>query len=187
MTESPAREVRTNDFLALNGVDEDDPLATHCEMEDRHSTERMATLDEPDNELHTKVGESNVKVNQEASFELSSALRTPMFWALVAGGCSVEMYWCGLNFHLLRVLQSGEADLTSTQIAHVQTITSICAMVASVVAGVAIDYVERKQMLLVGGLACGAASIVLLLNCTSVYQAWLFGALFGVMAGPSVG
>ena len=203
VTESPARTCNYEekvDLIHTQSVDlnhsvattttqfvDEDPLTTHCEMEGLHSAEGVVTLDEPDNELHTEVGECKEKVDREISLNLSSALRTPMFWALAAGGCSVEMYWCGLNFHLLRVLQSSEADLTSTQIAHLQTITSICAVVASVVAGIAFDYIERKQLLLVAGLVCGAASIVVLLNFTTIYQAWLFGALFGIMAGQSVG
>lgn len=116
----------------------------------------------------------------EPGFQVSEALRTGMFWVLVAAGMSVGMLATGLAFHLISIL--GAQGLTPAQAAANFIPQTVTALLATLALGAVVDRIDARW---------GIILAMLLLSGTLIYLPFVnsnfSGVAFGLMLGASMG
>ncbi|GHE66887.1 MFS transporter [Streptomyces anthocyanicus] len=113
---------------------------------------------------------------------LRAALRTGIFWAVVACLAASSMLTTGLNFHQVALL--GERGLTATEAAANFLPQTAAALVATLAAGALIDRLPPKVMLVAAMaiLACGVlAARFVAPGWTAVGYGFLLGASNGLL------
>ena len=123
-----------------------------------------------------------VQEEGEDGLTLAETVRVPIFWGITVGQLSIEVLWCGLNFHLVAVMRATAAQLDANEVATLQLVVSIFGVASSLCTGVLFDRLEaERHRLLAVALACGCCASLLLIWCTTFWQALVWAALTGVM------
>lgn len=116
----------------------------------------------------------------EPGYQVSEALRTGMFWVIVAAGMSIGMLATGLAFHLISIL--GAQGLTPVQSAANFMPQTITALLATLGLGAIVDRIDPRW---------GIILAMLLLSGTLIYlpfvNSGLSGVAFGLMLGGAMG
>ncbi|MFU8771038.1 MAG: MFS transporter [Anaerolineales bacterium] len=113
-------------------------------------------------------------------WSLKEALHTRAFWVILASVVSFTMISTGQFFHLVGIFD--DQGLTSTVAASVFVPISLATAGANLVAGIAIDRLPVKFLLIIG-LFLQASSLIMLQMVGSTASAYLFGILLGTTSG----
>jgi MFS transporter, OFA family, oxalate/formate antiporter len=113
-------------------------------------------------------------------WSLKEALHTRVFWVILASVVSFTMISTGQFFHLVGIFD--DQGLTSSVAASVFVPISLATAVANLVAGIAIDRLPVKFLLIIG-LCLQASSLLMLQILGSTASVYLFGILLGTTSG----
>ena len=117
---------------------------------------------------------------RHAAWTASAAVRTPMFWTIVAALAAQGMLSTALNFHQIAAL--GEQGLTPAQAALNFLPQAVATMTLTIGVGALTDKVAPKYgVMFAMGLLAGA--LLMLPAVTSVATALLYGCLLGASGG----
>ncbi len=119
-------------------------------------------------------------VTLEEAWTLNEAIRTPVFWIVVLGLASVSMLSTGLMFHMVSIFQDN--GLSAVVAAQAFVPVAMTTAIITLGAGILVDRISARYIL-VAGLLCQAASLVLAYRLTGVGMALVYGVILGATSG----
>jgi MFS family permease len=114
------------------------------------------------------------------SMNLAEARRTPSFWLLHFSIFSFSMIITGITFHIVSIFK--EQGLPAEVAASTLSITAILSFPVTLIAGVLLDKIKIRYVLISIYIFFSAA-LILLLNVNTLSKAVIFGILIGAIMG----
>jgi MFS transporter, OFA family, oxalate/formate antiporter len=136
----------------------------------------------PDNaaDIHPQSGQAPTGPPLADDWTLKQALRTKVFWIVLAAVASYTMISTGLFFHMVSIFD--DQGLSASVAASVFAPIAISAALVNLASGVGLDRYPVKLFLLLG-LVTQAISLLLVPFLDHIYSAILFGVLLGATNG----
>jgi MFS family permease len=125
-------------------------------------------------------GVQDARNEQETDWTLREAMKTRALWLLLLAGSSQALIGTALVFHQVSIF-SGKG-LDASVAASVFTVMAPCAIVASLIAGFLSDKVPNRFVLAAGQVLM-LAGMLLIFVISSVWHAFLYGAVMGFAQG----
>lgn len=115
----------------------------------------------------------------------SDTKKQTLFWACIFSQSANELSWCGTQFYMVDILMRSGARLDAGQVATVQTVGSLGALVVALVVGLTIDKLSRQGTIFVlgGSQILTIVALLCLYFGTSLGTMIIFTFCFGGMMG----
>lgn len=148
----------------------------------RSSPESIGLLPDGDDAIDTNEAEdaSDTPTNLDRIWTVGEALRTRALWLLIFAGSAQSLVGTGIMFQQISIMSS--KGMSSSVAAGVFAVFAPTAISGQFLSG----YLSRKvpgRFLMAGGQIGIVVAVILLLNASEIWQAYLYGAVFGVTMG----